>query len=78
MICDRCGRDISGTTYYTVDISAEDIRPTYDGTRSASTATANCKENLNKLLGAKRQYCKGCIDQIKAFIFNYESSGLNY
>ena len=69
MICDRCGKEIEGTTYYTVSIGAVDINPRVEHTVSASTAIQNLSNALSAL-NARPQYCKKCRDEIEAFINN--------
>lgn len=69
MICDRCGKEIEGTTYYTVSIYAADINPKTEYTTSASAAIQNLSNALS-VFNAKPQYCKKCRDEIEAFINN--------
>lgn len=69
MICDRCGKEINGTTYYTVSIGAADINPKVEYTTSASTAIQNLS-NAISALNVRPQYCKDCRDKIEAFINN--------
>lgn len=68
MICDRCEREIEGTTYYMVSIHAADINPKVDYRVSAETAVQNVNTNVMALFNAKPQYCKKCRDEIEAFI----------
>ena len=68
MHCDRCGKEIKGTTYYTINIYAEDINPKVDYRVSAETAVQNVNTNVMALFNAKPQYCKKCRDEIEAFI----------
>lgn len=68
MICDRCGKEIEGTTYYTVSIHASDINPKPE---DAITSTATAVQNLANafsILNVKPQYCKRCRDKIEEFI----------
>lgn len=68
MICDRCGKEIEGTTYYMVGIYAEDINPKVE---HSITSVATAFENLSNtfsVLNSKPQYCKKCRDEIEAFI----------
>ncbi len=68
MICDRCGKEIEGTTYYTVSINAADINPKPE---YAVTSTATAVQNLANafsVINAKPQYCKRCRDKIEEFI----------
>lgn len=68
MICDRCGKEIEGTTYYTVSIYAEDINPTSTKTVTYTTAVQNVNTNMKALFNSKPQYCKKCRDEIEEFI----------
>lgn len=70
MICDRCGKEIKGTTYYTISIYADDISPASDGTVAYTTAIQNFQTNTLAMFNVKKQYCKDCIDKIEAFINN--------
>lgn len=69
MICDRCGKEIEGTTYYTIYIRAEDIKPINECMCTASTAIQNVA-NAFAALNARPHYCKECRDKIEAFIKN--------
>lgn len=70
MHCDRCGKEIEGTSYYTVSIYANDINPKNDYTCIAATYTQNSNTNFIALFNANPQYCKKCRDEIEAFINN--------
>lgn len=65
MHCDRCGKEIKGTTYYTISIYAEDIE-----TVAYATAVQNIQTNTLAMFNAKKQYCKDCRDEIEMFINN--------
>ena len=67
MICDRCRKEIEGTTYYTVSIGAADINPRAEPAISASTAIQNLSNALYAF-NARPQYCKKCRDEIEEFI----------
>lgn len=58
--CDRCGEKANfyGTSYYTIEIFAHDINPTNDGRVYTDTATQNIHENMGKIFGKERHYCK--------------------
>lgn len=69
IFCNRCKKEIEGTTYYTVHIGVEDINTT----QCYGISTATEIQNLsNTLIGLKMrpQYCKECKDKIEAFINN--------
>ena len=68
MICDRCRKEIEGTTYYTIRIHADDINSKQDGTIALATALQNLETNTSVLFNAKKQYCKKCKEDIEAFI----------
>lgn len=70
MHCDRCGKEIKGTTYYTISIYADDINPKTEYTVYANTAMQNMNTNMMALFNSKPQYCKDCRDEIEAFISN--------
>lgn len=68
VICDRCQKICSGSTYYTIDIYGHDINPTNDRRVSFSTAVQNTIQNTDKMFGTERHYCKDCINKIKTFL----------
>ena len=68
--CDRCGKEIKGTTYYTINIYTEDINPVPAETIAYAAALQNMNTNISAMFNAKKQYCKDCIDKIEAFINN--------
>ncbi len=70
--CDRCGKEIKGTTYYTISIHADDINPSLDYSKSLTTALQNFKTNSSALFKTEKQYCRKCIDKIENFINNKE------
>ena len=71
MHCDRCGKEIKGTTYYTISIYADDINPKPVETVTYATAVQNFETNTLALFNSKKQYCKKCRDEIEEFINNY-------
>lgn len=63
-ICDRCNKEIEGN-YWTIDIYEKEDnirRLTMNG------AVNNVKQNLDKALNRKKEYCENCIDKIKEVI----------
>lgn len=70
MHCDRCGKEIKGTTYYTISICTEDINPAPIETVTYATAVQNMQMNTLAMFNTKKQYCKDCRDKIEAFINN--------
>lgn len=67
MYCDRCGKEIEGTTYYTLSIYAEDINP-IKNMQSSTTAMQNLSENMGKVFSQKKCYCEKCKIEIEKFI----------
>ena len=67
-VCDRCGRTITGNTYYTVDIYGEDINPTNDGLKSSTTASQNISTNMAKIICPEKHYCEKCRDEFENFL----------
>ena len=68
MCCDRCGKDIEETTYYTVRIYGNDIYPKEDHTVATSTAIQNIQTNSMWLFNNEKQYCEQCKNKIEKFI----------
>lgn len=66
--CDRCKKKCEGTTYYTIDIYANDIKSTGDGSVTMKTASQNAQTNTYKLFNQERHYCESCRDKIEAFL----------
>lgn len=68
--CDRCGEKANfyGTSYYTIEIFAHDINPTNDGRVYTDTAAQNIYENMGKIFGKERHYCKKCKEKIEKFM----------
>ena len=75
IICDRCGKKIKGTTYYTIDIKGKDINSVYcDYTNdicSASTVASNIRSAFESIYFQKH-YCEECIDKVRDFLANKE------
>lgn len=68
-ICDRCGEEIEGTTYYTVNIYGHDINPTNDTRVCMDTAIQNLSEGMKKVNNPERCYCKHCKSEIEMYIY---------
>ncbi len=70
VICDRCGENCRkyGTSYYIFDIYSNDIFPTNDGRVSCETFGQNMTQNMTKIFGNDKHYCKRCKDEIEKFI----------
>lgn len=67
-VCNRCGKDIVGNTYYTVDIYGHDINPTNDNRVACTTATQNISMNMIKIFEKEKHYCKECKEKIEEYI----------
>lgn len=68
MHCDRCGKEIEGTTYYTIRIYGNDTNPKNDYSVTTATAIQNSHTNLMALFNAEKQYCEHCKNEIENFI----------
>ena len=74
--CDRCGKEIVGKHYHTINIYKEDINPKHtitDYAEALSSVASSLQENLLAKLNSYKMYCDECIDDIKYFINNGES-----
>ena len=69
-VCDRCGRECSDSTYFTIDIYGHDINPSSDNRVTLDTVAQNVCTNTSKMFGTERHYCKDCRDEIENFIYN--------
>lgn len=68
-ICDRCGEEIKGATYYTVNIYGYDINPTNDARVCMDTAIQNLSEGMKRVSCPERCYCKCCKSEIETFMY---------
>jgi hypothetical protein len=68
VICDRCGKECSGTTYYTIEIYGKDIIPSNDGRQSFTTVLENLASNSMKIFGGGKHYCEECKNALKQFL----------
>ena len=68
VICDRCGKEIDESTYYTIDINGNDVHPSKDGRVSLKTWCQNNKTLCEKVLGTERHYCSECVSDISNYI----------
>lgn len=66
--CDRCKREITGSSYYTVDVYAKDLVESKDGRQSLETASRNVATNFAKVFGKNKQYCASCINKLERFL----------
>lgn len=73
--CDRCKKKCEGTTYYTVDIYGNDIKPVAGGI-SFKSASQNAQTNTHKLFDSERHYCEVCKDKIESFLMVDDSKTL--
>lgn len=73
IFCNRCGREIIGDHYYTINIYSYDVHPKpADYVTSADCANAYSKYDNDILARLNRieMYCPDCIESIKEFIYN--------
>lgn len=68
MVCARCGKEIEGTTYYTINIYAADINPKTEYTVYAETAIQNTQTNMLAMFNAQKHYCKDCKLAVEEFV----------
>lgn len=74
--CDRCGKEIVGKHYHTINIYKEDIYPKRtitDYAEALSNVASSLQENYLAKLNSYKMYCDECIDDIQYFINNGES-----
>lgn len=71
-LCDRCGGEIDGTTYYYFSIYAGDINPKNYFSVSRTTAEQNVNGNIRQFFEKQKHYCKQCKDEIEQFILKKE------
>ena len=57
---------------YTINIFAHDINPTNDGRVYADTAVQNVHENMSKIFGKERHYCRKCKEKIKKYMIEVD------
>ena len=63
--CDRCG-SLMEQTYYEINITAHDANPC--ALSSSETLNHNLRENMNRAFNGEKTYCKGCKDEVVAFL----------
>lgn len=69
MFCNKCGKEIEGTTYYTINIVGKDIEPVSNYESCADTYSYNISQSLLKALTKEKHYCKECKDKVEAFLW---------
>lgn len=57
---------------YTINIFAHDINPTNDGRVYADTAVQNVHENMSKIFGKERHYCRKCKEKIEKYMIEVD------
>ena len=57
---------------YTINIFAHDINPTNDGRLYADTAVQNVHENMSKIFGKERHYCRKCKEKIEKYMIEVD------
>lgn len=65
--CDRCGKEITGTTY-TLTCYAEGIDPTATRATSARITEQNLRQNMILMAGSK-ELCQECKDELTDGLF---------
>ena len=68
VVCDRCGKEINESTYYTIDINGNDVHPSKDGRVSLKTMCQNNETLYKKISGTERHYCSECVKDISDYI----------
>lgn len=70
--CNRCGKEIKGTTYYTIDIKDRGVCSScYEASSSwpySAHATAPSVQSAFESIYGQEHYCEECIDKIRDFI----------
>ncbi len=69
MFCSKCGKEIKGTTYYTINIVAKDIDPVNDYETYVNTYSYNVKQSMLKAFVKEKHYCEECKDKVEAFLW---------
>lgn len=72
MFCDKCGKEIKGTTYYYIYFRADDIESNKCG-ESSSTYAFNIQKRLEEL-SKENIFCQNCINKIIKFVGGYEDA----
>ena len=57
---------------YTINIFAHDINPTNDGRVYADTAVQNVHENMSKIFGKERHYCRKGKEKIEKYMIEVD------
>lgn len=71
LICDRCGKEIDGDKYYTINIFSNDIYPTYNNITNAVYTQSSClnsRESILEMFNRTKIYCKNCRDKIEKIV----------
>ena len=69
IICDRCGKEITGPTYHTINLYSYDTKPQYDYYATAtSICNSSSRQDILATLNCTPIYCKECTDAIEKFI----------
>lgn len=70
--CNRCGKQITGEHYYTINIGKVDINPKYDYSITACASSLSSihivEQSPYEKLSSQVMYCENCKEQIEEFI----------
>jgi ribosomal protein L37AE/L43A len=72
MFCDKCGKEIKGTTYYYIHFRADDIEANKCGI-SLSTSAFNTQNKFEEI-SREKIFCPVCIDKIIEFVGSNEDA----
>ena len=67
IICDRCGKEITGPTYHTIHLYSYDAKPHYNYHAVDAYSVAS-RQDILATLNCTPIYCKECADTIEKFI----------
>lgn len=73
MFCDKCGKEIEGTTYYYIHFRANDIEPNKCGLSFSTTYAFNIQKRLEEI-SKEKTFCPTCIDKIIEFVGSNEDA----
>lgn len=69
IICDRCGKEIKGPTYHTINIYSYDTQPKHDYYATAvDSYVSTSRQDVLATLNCTPIYCKECKDAVDKFI----------
>lgn len=69
MYCNKCNEEIKGTTYFTINIYANDVSDAPTASTASSTTTAyNIQTYFSQIFHGQKHYCEKCKNKIEKFI----------